>query len=89
MRKYLTSLDISCLSQTLIKVKLRTFQLRLFTQTMTITPYNAAEVLVSLLQKCKLCKLSVCYTLGPAYNEFGYYEYPAITNNCFLRKEHF
>ena len=29
------------------------------------------------------------HTLGPAYNEFGYYEHPAITNNLFLlRKEH-
>ena len=26
---------------------------------------------------------------GPAYNEFGYYEQSAITNNFFLRKEHF
>ena len=28
-------------------------------------------------------------TMGPAYNEFGYYEHPAITSNFFLRKEHF
>ena len=29
------------------------------------------------------------YTLGLAYNEFGYYEHPAIKNIFSLTKEHF
>ena len=36
------------------------------------------------------CLVTISYTLGPAYNEFGYNEHPATMHNFFsLQKEHF